>query len=128
MSIRHSFTFLWATLLTFFSTQIVFAQGFDQQYDAWKTQQKAHDTRLNSSASNHYLSKPTQQSGTGVKVNINSATAKELQQLHGVGEKKALAIVEYRQQYGKFASVDDLQKVKGIGPKFIEKNRDRLAI
>lgn len=128
MSIRHFFTFLWATLLTLFSTQMIFAQGFDQQYDAWKAQQKAHDARLNASTENHYLSKPTQQSGTGVKVNINSATAKELQQLHGVGEKKALAIVEYRQQYGKFMSVDDLQKVKGIGPKFIEKNRNRLAI
>lgn len=128
MSIHRFFILIWAALLTLFSVQMIFAQGFDQQYDAWKTQQKAHDARLNSSTENHYLSKPTLQSGTGVKVNINSATAKELQQLHGVGEKKALAIVEHRQQHGKFMSVDDLQKVKGIGPKFIEKNRSRLAI
>ncbi|MEK5761141.1 helix-hairpin-helix domain-containing protein, partial [Acinetobacter variabilis] len=48
--------------------------------------------------------------------------------LSGVGEKKAQAIVEYRNKNGKFNSIEDLQKVKGIGPKLFEKNKSRLTL
>ncbi|MBO3640766.1 MULTISPECIES: ComEA family DNA-binding protein [Acinetobacter] len=128
MMIRIFYGALCALLTSLLFSSSLYAQAFDQQYQAWKSQQQAHDARLQSSHSNYYLAKPSLQANTGPKVNINTATAKDLQQLHGVGEKKALSIVEYRQQYGRFNSVDDLQKVKGIGPKFIEKNRHRLAI
>lgn len=126
--IRIFYGALCALLTSLLFSSSLYAQAFDQQYQAWKSQQQAHDARLQSSHSNYYLAKPSLQANTGPKVNINTATAKDLQQLHGVGEKKALSIVEYRQQHGRFNSVDDLQKVKGIGPKFIEKNRHRLAI
>jgi competence protein ComEA len=49
-------------------------------------------------------------------VNINDASQAELQNLPGVGPSTAAAIVQYRTQHGSFASVDDLDKVKGIGP------------
>ncbi len=63
------------------------------------------------------------------QVNINQADAPTLAtELKGIGDKKAQAIVEYRKQNGPFASVDDLQKVKGISVKTIEKNRQSLSL
>jgi len=49
------------------------------------------------------------------QLNINTATEVELQMLPGVGKKKAEAIVAYRKSHGNFKSVDELDKVKGIG-------------
>lgn len=61
-------------------------------------------------------------------VNVNTATAEELAAgLVGVGPAKAQAIVEYREQHGPFSTPEDLLEVKGIGPKLLERNRDRLA-
>ncbi len=55
------------------------------------------------------------------KININSASTKELSTIPGIGKKKAEAIIAYRTQNGSFSSIDDLKKVKGIGRKIIEK-------
>jgi competence protein ComEA len=49
-------------------------------------------------------------------VNINTATKEELMTLKGVGENRALEIINYRTKNGPFKTVDDLQKVPGIGP------------
>lgn len=49
-------------------------------------------------------------------ININTATEKTLEELPGVGPATAKAIVDYRTKSGPFASVQDLSKVKGIGP------------
>ncbi len=62
-------------------------------------------------------------------VNINTADARTIDTaLVGVGPKTAKAIVDYRAKHGPFKSVDDLEKVKGIGPKLIEKNRANLLV
>ena len=61
-------------------------------------------------------------------VNINRATESELVSLHGIGSSKAQAIILYREMFGDFKTVDDLEKVKGIGAKTIEKNRSRLRV
>lgn len=61
-------------------------------------------------------------------VRLNSAGLEELMSLSGIGEVKARAILEYRQQVGKFTSVEQLLDVKGIGPKTLEKNRHRLSL
>ncbi|MBM4402785.1 MAG: helix-hairpin-helix domain-containing protein [Candidatus Cloacimonetes bacterium] len=61
-------------------------------------------------------------------VNINTAGLEELMTLKGIGKVKANAIIEYREANGAFQSVDDLVKVKGIGPKTLENNRPRLRI
>lgn len=62
-------------------------------------------------------------------VNINTADVKTLDNsLVGVGPKAAKAIVDYRNRNGAFRSIDDLAKVKGIGPKLVEKNKDNILL
>lgn len=61
-------------------------------------------------------------------ININTASVGELVGLEGVGIKTAQAIVAYRQQVGRFYSIDDLTHVKGIGQKTVDKNRHRLTV
>lgn len=51
----------------------------------------------------------------GEQINLNKATAAELQRLPGIGEKRAEAIVQYRQEHGPFQGVQDLLAVSGIG-------------
>ena len=53
-------------------------------------------------------------------VDINAATASELQALSGIGPVLAGRIVDYRERYGPFRTVDDLQEVRGIGPRTLE--------
>ena len=115
------------------------AQPFDQSYEKWKAQQQARDQQLAKQPNNnYYLSRPTQQKSSqqvssstniqGDKISLNQANLQQLQTLNGVGEKKAQAIVEYRQKNGGFKTVDELVNVKGIGPKLLGKNKARLAL
>ena len=59
-------------------------------------------------------------------VDINTASKKELSGLHGIGAKKAELIISYRDS-SCFENIDELEKVKGIGKKTVEKNRDNLT-
>ena len=61
-------------------------------------------------------------------ININSASETELETLSGIGEVLAATIVEYREQNGPFASVDDLMDVSGIGPATLEEIRDQVTV
>jgi len=63
------------------------------------------------------------------KVNINTATATELQQgLVNIGAAKAQSIVDYRQEHGAFKSADELVRVRGIGLRTVERNRDLIEV
>lgn len=59
----------------------------------------------------------------GYRIDINSATWIELSQLEGIGPVIARRIVDDRERRGPFASIDDLQRVRGIGPRTVERNR-----
>lgn len=61
-------------------------------------------------------------------VNINTATEQELTALPGIGAAKAKAIVAYREKNGAFKSVDELDNVKGIGPKLLEKLKPEASV
>ncbi|MBC9229736.1 ComEA family DNA-binding protein [bacterium SPL81] len=117
----------------------IHAQQFDQSYEKWKAQQQQRDQQLAKQPNNnYYLSRPTvaadsKQMSSSVniqadKISLNKANLQQLQTLNGVGEKKAQAIVEYRQKNGGFKTVDELMNVKGIGPKLLEKNKAKLML
>jgi competence protein ComEA len=61
-------------------------------------------------------------------VNLNSATAEQLDTLDGVGPATVQKILEYRTQHGGFASVDDLAQVSGIGPKRLEALKAQVTV
>jgi competence protein ComEA len=65
--------------------------------------------------------KPEQSSA--ILIDINTATAEDLDRLPGVGKITAARIIEYREKNGAFKSADDLLKVKGITAKKLEKFR-----
>ncbi|MFO7783010.1 MAG: ComEA family DNA-binding protein [Thermodesulfobacteriota bacterium] len=62
------------------------------------------------------------------KVNVNEATVEQLAEVKFIGLSIAERIVEYRTEVGPFGELDDLMKVKGIGPKTFEKIKDQLTI
>ncbi len=61
-------------------------------------------------------------------VDINKADVETLVLLKGVGEKRAKAIVAYRELHGEFNTIDDLLNVKGIGEQMLEHNRARIKL
>ncbi len=62
-------------------------------------------------------------------ININTADKETLMtSIKGVGEKRAEAIIDYRQQNGPFQSVDDLAKISGIGQTIVDDNRENITV
>jgi competence protein ComEA len=61
-------------------------------------------------------------------VNINTATKEELTSLKGVGDKRAQEIIDYRKKNGNFKSVDELEKVPGIGPGLMKQIRSQVTV
>lgn len=116
------------SLLTWVPTS--YAQSFDQNYLNWKAEQQAWDDRIQVPKSVKRAVSPVQpQSVTDAdKISLNQASVEQLQQLQGVGLKKAQAIVTYRQKQGAFKSIDELQQVTGIGPAIFQKNKARLSL
>jgi competence protein ComEA len=62
------------------------------------------------------------------KININTASAAELDLLEGIGPVKAQAIIDYRNEHGFFRTVDELLNVPGIGPATLEAIRDQVTV
>lgn len=62
------------------------------------------------------------------QVNINQANAEELARLPYIGLRKAVRIVEYRQQYGAFKEVDEMVKIPGIGEKILNRIRPYITL
>ncbi len=63
-----------------------------------------------------------------VLVDVNRADVHELQRINGVGQVIAQRIIDYRNSHGAFTSIDDLQKVKGIGQARLEQIRPQVTI
>lgn len=65
---------------------------------------------------------------TPILINLNSATLSEWINVPGIGEKTAQLILDYRLKNGNFKSVEDLKKIKSIGPKKFEKIREFIKV
>lgn len=61
-------------------------------------------------------------------ININTATAAQLDTLPGIGAKKAEAIIEYRENNGPFLKIEDIKNVSGIGDKIFEQLRELITV
>lgn len=86
-----------------------------------RTNTTASSSRVNSPANN-----PATSSNT--TININTADAKTLQSLNGIGPVLSERITSYRQQNGRFNSKQDLLKVTGIGSKLLDKIADQITL
>lgn len=64
----------------------------------------------------------------GGKVNINTATAEELDTLPGVGPAIAQRIIDYRTVHGPFQSIEDIKNVRGIGDATFEELKDKITV
>ena len=61
-------------------------------------------------------------------ININTASAEELDALPGIGPAMAKRIIEYRETEGAFTAIEDIKKVKGIGEAKFEKMKDKICL
>ena len=61
-------------------------------------------------------------------IDINSADKQALMAVRGVGERRAEAIINYRDKYGPFSSIEQLMEVEGIGQATLDANRDILIV
>lgn len=60
-------------------------------------------------------------------ININNASKERLEEIPGIGAVTALRIIDYREKFGSFKSLEDLTKVKGIGPKKAEAMKQHIS-
>jgi len=64
----------------------------------------------------------------GEKINLNTATLEELTKLKRIGPAYAQRIIDYREKNGPFEKIQDLMKVKGIGQKTFDANKDIITV
>lgn len=62
------------------------------------------------------------------KISINNATKEELLTLNGIGESKADAIIKYREENGKFKTIEDIKNISGIGDALFEKIKNNITV
>ena len=65
---------------------------------------------------------------TAAKININTASVEELDQLSGIGPSLAKAIIDYRTKNGPFQQIEDINDVKGIGDALFEKIKEQITV
>ncbi|MBC7319612.1 ComEA family DNA-binding protein [bacterium] len=83
---------------------------------------------LGASSGSNASIEETSVSSISKKININTATAEELEELPGIGPTLANRIVSYREKNGPFKSIEDLMKVSGIGEKRFESIKDLIVV
>ncbi|MGY3778196.1 helix-hairpin-helix domain-containing protein [Isobaculum melis] len=62
------------------------------------------------------------------KINLNKATLEELQKIPGVGQKKAEAILQYREEKGAFKKIEEITEISGIGSQTFEKLKEFIVV
>lgn len=85
------------------------------------------NTNQNMNNNNNSNSLEVTNNTSGNKLNINTASESELDSLPGVGEVTAKKIIDYRNENGKFSSIEDIKNVKGIGDNKFEDIKDSIT-
>lgn len=104
-------------------------------YIPTKEEIEKQETNINSIITNTYdgnNSKNTNYNNemgkVNTKININTATKEELDTLPGIGESTANKIINYREENGKFKSIEEIKEVSGIGDSKYEQIKDLIEI
>jgi len=107
---------------------------FGKSHASTSTSDKSSGTTTHSESSKS-SSKEMQPTGhesgklaPGQKVNINTASAEQLDNLFGIGPVKSQAIVDYRNEHGKFQSIEDVMNVSGIKQGEFNKIKDQITV
>jgi len=87
----------------------------------------SQETTSDQAVATKVTDKPAVDNPVGL-VNINTASQAQLEELPGIGPTKAKAIIDYRLLNGPFLRIEDLEKVKGIGPKTLENIRAKVTL
>lgn len=74
------------------------------------------------------FAKPTGMPAKQEKINLNTASAEELQKLSGIGEQRAADIIAYREENGAFAKIQEMMNISGIGEKIFEEIKDEITV
>lgn len=85
---------------------------------------KGEESQINSEISSEQMMSSSKTS----KININKATQAELETIPGVGPSTALKIIKYREENGKFKSIEDIKNVSGIGDSKYENMKEYITI
>ena len=93
-----------------------------------KKGEELSDNYISSSSQNSSYSNYSSSSLQNNKININKATQTELETIPGIGPSTALKILNYREQNGKFSSVEDIKNVSGIGEAKYENMKDYITV
>ena len=93
-----------------------------QLYVLSKKEQKSQNVSGSASSSS------SSNSSNQEKINLNTASAQDLQNLSGIGETLSQRIVDYREKNGNFSSIEDLKKVSGIGDTRFESLKDYICV
>lgn len=76
----------------------------------------------------HSLKEAGEAGDASGKVNLNTATKEELITLAGIGESKADSIIKYREEHGKFQSIEDIKQIEGIKDGVFQKIKDLITV
>lgn len=110
---------------------IVYASSKDDISSSVVSSQTNSGMHLSSSELSYLLSSMQSDTQSTIEtngiINIDTATADQLQTLNGIGPVKAQAIIDYRNQTH-FSSIEQLMEVKGIGQKTFDKIKDRITV
>ena len=95
-----------------------------------KKEREANEEKayITAESGNNVIIKDKVEGGKKQKVNINEAKQEDFEELPGIGPSIAKKIIEYREQNGKFTSIDELQEVKGIGEAKFENIKEYITV
>lgn len=108
---------------------VIYVDSTSQPQGSESSEENDTASTSSSSSSSESKTQANNTQGTTAKVNLNTATESEFSDnLPGIGPTLAKRIIEYRNTYGKFSSIDEIKNVSGIGEKIYENIKSQLSV
>ena len=100
---------------------------WDENNEVVKEEVNSNNTNCSVTVSDNEESSKEEQTTNG-KINLNTATLEELMSIDYIGNAKAKAIIDYRNDVGKFNNIEEIKNVKGIGDILYSKIKDHITV